>query len=463
MSITTAVPIDPVLVAEHYVIGMILAAPSCFDEALAQLDASDFYSPDYSAIFTAMCAARDDGAEVSLPATAHRVESTNRESLLDLLVACEADLRLFPKSGTTQFGKPVFESCLELVANNSARRRVAAKAAQVPSELDKPGSANPGEVQRIAQEVADVAQQRRAKVVSGPDDAMDDIRAALDPAERATGLSTGYPELNDLGVRLAPGSLTIVAARPSIGKSSFATSIAHDIAVRRQVRTLIVSLEVSRRDVIRNVIHAGAMAAHERPLPEQELRLREVAERYAKSPLFVNDVAGLSSADLNTMIRRAVISHGVEVVIVDYLQLLKREDKKRSREEEVASQSLLLKTVARECGIAVVLLCQLNREAESRTTGGGTKKLRGVPRLSDLRESGAIEQDADAVLLLYRQAVYNETNPDPRVRQDGLVIVAKNRSGPTGHAKIDFIPAATAWVSPLRVTPTSTPPPELPL
>ncbi len=286
-------------------------------------------------------------------------------------------------------------------------------------------------------------------------------RLSDEPLER--GHSIGIPELDDFGL-IQPGDLTVIAARPSMGKSALATTIAANLGLKG-TSTLFISLEVGSQQSIANMICGRAAVPHSDVRTEGLIaqKLATVEDALANAPILFRAPPSLTAEALRALIRVETVRNGVEVVILDYLQLLTaRERKDRSREQEVSEMSRTLKMAAVESGVSIIVLCQLNRNVESRielTVAG--KKIRGLPRLSDLRDSGAIEQDADRVWMLYRPAYYDAVHLDPTRRQDTWILIAKSRSGPTGRCTLDFIPAATSFSSQLLVDYTPTAPEDI--
>jgi len=253
-----------------------------------------------------------------------------------------------------------------------------------------------------------------------------------------TGIPTGFLELDDLLSGLQRGEMIVIAARPSMGKTAFGLSVAEHIAVTENIPIAFFSMEMSRLAVAQRLLCARAGVDSQRVrknmVSEDEIaRLQAAVGELAEMPLFVDDTPGMSVLELRAKTRRLYLRHDIRAVFIDYLQLMHSPRKVESRQQEVAEISRGLKSLARELNIPVVVMAQLNRNPEGRTD----KK----PMLSDLRESGAIEQDADVVMLLHREEYYyrvkGEIPPDD-VRGQAEVIVAKQRNGPTATVKLHF-------------------------
>ena len=250
------------------------------------------------------------------------------------------------------------------------------------------------------------------------------------------GLPTQFHRLDELTCGLQSSQLIIIAGRPSMGKTSFALNLVENIGVVQRRPVLFFSLETSREQISINLLcaHArvDAQLVRKGILPPRILnRLTDAASYIHPAPVFIDDTPGLSALECKAKARLAKSSHGIELMVVDYLQLMEAPGKRRTdnREQEIAFISRSLKGLARELEIPVIALAQLNRSVESRE---GHR-----PRLSDLRESGAIEQDADLILFLHRPGYYSR-NPEDKLKREAELIVAKQRNGPTGTVPLVF-------------------------
>jgi len=259
------------------------------------------------------------------------------------------------------------------------------------------------------------------------------------------GISTGYPDLDEMSNGLKPGEMFIIAARPSMGKTSFLMNIVEEVAVNQGRSSLVFSCEMSAQQIVQRVLFSRARFAMSNLKPgfqitRQELaNIQKAAKELADAPLFIDDTPAISIGDVRAKARRKKRDEDIQLLAVDYLQLMRSGSKQAeaSREREIAEISAGLKAIAKELQIPVIVLAQLNRGPEQR---GGT------PRMSDLRESGSIEQDADMIGLLYRQEYYDDKlgkddHDDQQEDHAGLaeLVIAKNRNGPTGNLPLTFI------------------------
>ena len=317
---------------------------------------------------------------------------------------------------------------------------IAEKAYSLPDDVTKT-------IDEAESMVFSVAERRMAdstKVIQemlGP--LLDRLEQLYERKEAVTGLATGYSDLDELLAGLQPSSLVVVGARPSMGKTAFSLGMARHAAVHVGKPVLLFSLEMSQLEVTERLIAAEANVDGKRlrtgRLTQNDwTRINHAVGRLSPAPLFVDDNAMLTVMDIRAKARRLKSRVGeLGLVIVDYIQLMTGRTDRESRQVEVSEISRNLKILARELETPVVACAQLNRQLEARAD----KR----PMLSDLRESGSIEQDADVVLFLYRDQVYN---PETTDRDMAEVIVAKHRSGPTGNVRLAWLPsppASTTW------------------
>ncbi|MBC8014118.1 MAG: replicative DNA helicase [Sporomusaceae bacterium] len=250
-----------------------------------------------------------------------------------------------------------------------------------------------------------------------------------------TGLSTGFKDLDRLTSGLQPSDLILIAARPSMGKTAFVLNIAQHIGIKEKKAVAFFSLEMSKEQLVQRMLCA------ESTIDSQRLRIGELepndwtklvagADRLSSAPIFIDDTSGITVMEMRSKARRLKIEHNLQLIIIDYLQLMQGSSKKggsENRQQEISEISRSLKGLAREIGVPVIALSQLSRSVESRQV----KK----PMLSDLRESGSLEQDADIVAFLYRDDYYN---PDSEQKNITEVIIAKHRNGPVDTVQLFF-------------------------
>ncbi|HBG50737.1 replicative DNA helicase [Candidatus Macondimonas diazotrophica] len=264
-------------------------------------------------------------------------------------------------------------------------------------------------------------------------EALDKIDTLFQSDNPITGLGTGLVDFDDKTAGLQPGDLVIIAGRPSMGKTSFAMNLAEHAAIRDKVPTAIFSMEMPGQQLAMRMISSlgridqsrvrtGRLADTDWP------RITSAATLIAEAPMFIDDSPALSPTEIRARARRLKREHGLGLIVVDYLQLMQIPGNQENRASEIAEISRSLKALAKELNVPVIALSQLNRNLEQRPN----KR----PVMSDLRESGGIEQDADLIIFIYRDEVYNPESPD---KGSAEIIIAKQRNGPTGTVRLTFL------------------------
>ncbi|MBI5774458.1 MAG: replicative DNA helicase [Verrucomicrobia bacterium] len=268
-----------------------------------------------------------------------------------------------------------------------------------------------------------------------------------------SGLSTGFPDFDKMTTGLHGGEMIVIAARPSMGKTSLAMNIAEHVAVETGQPVGVFSLEMSADSLVLRMICSRARVnlrnVREGFLAERDFpKLTAAAGRLSKAPLFIDDTSGLSILQLRAKARRMHAQHGVKLFVIDYLQLLHTTNRRaENRQQEIADISSGVKALAKELNVPVIVLAQLNRDVE--------KRPKATPMLSDLRESGSIEQDADLVALLYKPKSNEEEEGGPVDDHDALpvnLLIAKQRNGPTGDVNLTFLKGFTRFESAAKVS-----------
>ena len=320
-----------------------------------------------------------------------------------------------------------------------------------------------GEVDALMDEVeAQILRISEARVEGGTMQMKELVHAAIGQIEKLhadqgmlSGLSTGFQDLDKLTSGLHAGEMIVIAARPSVGKTSLAMNIAEHVAVDLRLPVGVFSLEMTAESLVMRLLcsraHVNLRSVREGFLAERDFpKLTGAAGKLAGAPLFIDDTSGLSILQLRAKARRMAQQHGIKLFVIDYLQLLHSTSRRAdNRQQEIADISNGVKALAKELKVPVVVLSQLNRDVEKRGAGE-------APRLSDLRESGAIEQDADLVGLLYRDSKGRDDEDAARdADEDAMSVklyIAKQRNGPTGEVNLTFLKQFTRFESAARIT-----------
>ena len=302
----------------------------------------------------------------------------------------------------------------------------------------------------VEKEVFTVTEDRvKAKVVTDikkqVEDALDAIESLYKNRGQVSGVPTGYKDLDNMTNGLHPSEMFVIAARPSMGKTALAMNIAEHVAVDKQIPVGVFSLEMSSQQLATRLLCSRARVNLQQIrngiMPKSaQLNLVKAVNEYSTSKMIIDDTAGLSINELRAKSRRMMDKEGLGLIVIDYLQLLRSPSKRgqENRQIEIAEISSGIKALAKELNIPIIVLAQLNRKSEDRGDG--------KPRISDLRESGSIEQDADVVGLLYRSAYYAKDEEDRNEKAgESELIIAKQRNGPTGEVPLTFLSEFTRF------------------
>ena len=273
-------------------------------------------------------------------------------------------------------------------------------------------------------------------------ESMETIDKLYQRKEHVTGIATQFHEFDIKTAGLQPSDLVIIAGRPSMGKSAFVLSLCENVGIVQKKPLAFFSLEMSKEQLVQRMLcsHARVDAQKVRTgyLSHQDWpKLTSAAGRLSEAPIFIDDTPGQSILEIRTKSRRLKMQHDIQLVVVDYMQLMQGSGRAESRQQEISEISRSLKALARELKVPVIAVSQLSRAVESRT---GNR-----PQLSDLRESGAIEQDADVVVFLFREEYYNPTEEN---RNKAEAIIAKQRNGPVGSIELLFLKDWTRFDNP---------------
>lgn len=271
--------------------------------------------------------------------------------------------------------------------------------------------------------------------------ALEKIELASKKKGNVTGIATGFMDLDYRTSGLQPSDLVLVAARPSMGKTAFVLNIAQYVAFHNNLATAIFSLEMSKEQLVNRLFaleaRVDAQLLRSGNLADSDWeKLIEGAGTIGKSKLIIDDTPGISISELRSKCRKYKLEHDLKLVIIDYLQLMSGSGRSDSRQQEISDISRSLKGLARELNVPVIALSQLSRQVEQRPDHR--------PMLSDLRESGAIEQDADVVMFIYRDDYYNKDTVDKNIAE---IIIAKQRNGPIGTVNLVWLPQYTKFVN----------------
>ncbi|WP_372717074.1 replicative DNA helicase [Immundisolibacter sp.] len=425
--------------AEQSVLGGLLLEHAAWELVADRVTADDFYRQDHRLIFEAIRGVQDLGQPCDLITVSERLEQ------LEELERAGGMAYLGLLAGGVASAVNV-ATYADIVRERSIARHLIEVGSQIADSGFHPQGRSIAELLDEAEgrvfEIAD----RGARARSGFESIKDLLPAAVERLEKLyrsgvplTGLSTGFSDLDRMTSGLHPAEMVIVAGRPSMGKTSFAMNMVESVAIRAGQPVAVFSMEMPAEQLaLRMISSLGRVDAHRvrtGQLHEDDWpRVTSAVTLLGEANIFIDDTPALSPLDLRARARRLKRQHGLGLIVVDYLQLMQVPGAKENRATEISDISRSLKALAKELSVPVMALSQLNRSLEQRPN----KR----PVMSDLRESGAIEQDADLILFIYRDEVYNEDSAD---KGKAEIIIAKQRNGPIGHLHLAFLGAYTRF------------------
>jgi len=432
--------------AERFVLGAILLDDSNFVSVAGSLDMEDFSLEKHRRIWMRMVDLAQRGERIDRVTLANELMKQGQlESVDGLSYLIELD------NGLPQLF--ALDSYVRIVKDKSILRRIIFTS-QALIERALMGEEEPDDILAGAEEsLLKLGETRARQALVNPGTIIREFEGGLsvflDPSKRIQGVSTGFRKLDEMTAGLHAGELIILAARPAMGKTACALNIAHHVATNpADPRTVAVfSLEMSRESLLTRLICASARVDQQKFRAgflngDERRRLQQSAMDMVNAPLFIDDTAGTHLMDIHAKLRRLQAEQGLGLVVIDYLQLMNTKGKSENRQQEVSTLSRGLKLMAKEMRIPFMVLSQLSRAPETRPGGDGR------PQLSDLRESGSIEQDADIVAFIYREEVYKRDRED--LKGKAKIIIAKQRNGPTGDVNLVFLREFTKFENPLE-------------
>jgi len=419
--------------AEQAVLGGLMLDASAWDGVADLIAEPDFYRRDHQLIFEAIASLVHD----SKPCDAVTVsEILSNQGVVDEVGGLAYLARLTRDTPSAANVR----AYANIVRDNALLRALVHAGGEIASGALNPQGRAPidlvGEAEQLVFAIAERGARAKAGFIPVREvlpQTIDRIDAMHQNPGAFTGVSTGYAELDRMTTGLQAGDLVIIAGRPSMGKTTLAVNIAENAAIDRKVPVAIFSMEMSAEQLTMRMISSlgrisqgnlrkGTLSTEDWP------RITSATEVLSNSPIYIDESGGLTPTEVRARARRLKREHGVGLIVVDYLQLMTVAGGKENRATEISEISRSLKALAKELECPVIALSQLNRSVEQRTE----KK----PVMSDLRESGAIEQDADLILMIYREEVYEPSTPRKGIAD---IIITKQRNGPTGEIQLTFL------------------------
>ena len=417
--------------AEQSVIGSMLLDREAITTASELISGEDFYNKQYGVLFDTMCELNDAGSPVDLVTLQDRLrtkdvppEVSSLEFVRELLTA------------------PMISANIKSYAGIVAEKATLRRLIRLNEDIANTCYAGKESLEYILEDtekrVFQLVQKRSVdsyvpirQVVMN---AMDKIEMAAKNRGSVTGIPTGFLDLDYRTAGMQPSDLVLIAARPSMGKTAFELNLARHAAFKKGLTVAIFSLEMSKEQLVNRMFSMESSVDSQKlrtgQMNDQEWeKLIESAGVIGRSNLIIDDTPGIGIAELRSKCRKYKLEHNLSMIMIDYLQLMTGSGKQESRQQEISDISRSLKAVARELSVPVIAFSQLSRAVEQRPAHR--------PILSDLRESGAIEQDADVVMFIYRDDYYNHDSEKKGIAE---IIIAKQRNGPIGTVELAWLP-----------------------
>ena len=424
--------------AEQSVIGSMMIDREAIVVASEIVTGEDFYNKQYGVVFETMVELHENGRPVDMVTLQDKLKEKDVPAEVSSLEFVRDIITAVPTSANIRH-----------YANIVAEKSILRKMIRLNEEIENLCYSGKESMEFILEDaekrIFDLVQKRNSgefvpirQVVMN---ALKKIEAASKTTGRVTGIATGFLDLDFKTSGMQPADLVLIAARPSMGKTAFVLNIAQHVAFRLNETVAIFSLEMSKEQLVNRMFslesNVDAQNLRNGTLSDMEWeKLIESAGVIGKSNLIIDDTAGISISELRSKSRKFKLEHNLKMIIIDYLQLMSGSGRSESRQQEISEISRSLKSLARELNVPVLALSQLSRAVEQRPD----KR----PMMSDLRESGAIEQDADVIMFIYRDDYYNKDSEKKGISE---IIIGKQRNGPIGTVELVWLPEYTKFAN----------------
>ena len=424
--------------AEQSVIGSMIMSRDAIVEASEIITGADFYQQQYGIVFEAMIELHDEGKAVDLITLQERLKEKDLPPEISSMEFVRDLLSAVPTSANVKY-------YAEIVAEKSMLRKLIKTTEEITNACYLGKEKTQDILEVTEKKIFDLVQNRGSEefvpIRQVVLNAIEKIEKASRSQGSVTGIPTGFIDLDYKMSGFQPSDLILVAARPSMGKTAFVLNIAQYMAFHNDVTAAIFSLEMSKEQLVNRLLALESKVDSQNirtgNLEDEEwAKLIEGANIIGNSNLIIDDKPGISISELRSKCRKYKMEHNLGVIFIDYLQLMTGSGRSESRQQEISEISRSLKALARELNVPVVALSQLSRAVEQRPDHR--------PMLSDLRESGAIEQDADVVMFIYRDDYYNKDSENKNIAE---IIIAKQRNGPIGTVNLVWLPNYTKFVN----------------
>ena len=426
------------LAAEQSVIGSMLLDKNAVVRVIEILHPDSFYRDAHRFIYETILDLFDRGEPVDLVTVSEALKKSGKLDAVGGAVYVADLLNSVPTAANVEYYAKIVDEKAVLRRMIETGTKIVTDAFRDPEDVDQV-------LDQAEKMIFDIAMKRTRegffKIDSVIKRVLDKIDSLYGKKESITGISSGYPDLDQLTAGFQNADLIIIAARPAVGKTAFALNIAQQVAIKQNIPVALFSLEMSKEQL------AQRMLCSEAEVDAQKLKTASLSDtgwkkltralgRLSEAPIFIDDSASITATEIRAKARRLKIERGLGLVIVDYLQLMRGRSRIENRVQEISDIARSLKTLARELDVPVIALSQLSRAVEQRPDR--------IPRLSDLRESGEIEQTADVVMFIHRDDYYNPQSDRGNIAE---IIIAKQRNGPIGTIELVFRKELTKFSS----------------
>jgi len=425
--------------AEQSVLGGLMLDNRAFDQIADRVKEHDFYRHDHRLIYRVMSKLSNQNKPLDVLTVAESLREINE------LENAGGEVNLFELANNTPSASNI-GAYADIVRERSVMRQLIAAANDIAENAFNPQG-------RSSNELLDAAERQVFAITEqstrggGPVNVRDFLASTMEridqlfhSKEPITGVPTGYHDFDEMTSGLQPSDLVIIAGRPSMGKTTFAMNIAEHVVIKSRAPVLVFSMEMPGDAIVMRLLSSlcriDQLRIRTGKLEDEDWpRISSTVSMLSEAPLFIDDTPALSPVELRARARRLTKEHGqLGLIVIDYLQLMQVPGNSENRTAEISEISRSLKSLAKELKVPVIALSQLNRSLEQRAD----KR----PVMSDLRESGAIEQDADLIVFIYRDEVYHDTSPDKGTAE---IIIAKQRNGPIGKTRLTFLGQYTCF------------------
>ncbi len=416
--------------AEQTVLGCMIKDKTSIAQSAEALRGEDFYRESHKIIFNAIYELYSKDIPADMVTLIEKLKSTEKLQIV-------GGITYITELSNSVESTINVNSYIKIVEEKSILRKLIKASADITEECYSNQEDVPSVLDKAEKRVFDIAEKRTSSdfepISNVLERGFEQIEKIFNNKGETTGIPSGFKELDAKTSGFQPGDMILIAARPSMGKTTFAINIAEYAAIREGKNVVVFSLEMSKEQLAYKILCSEAnvdmLKLRTGELEDGDWeRIAKASGPIAASNIYIDDTAGVSVMEMRSKCRRLKIEHGIDLIVIDYLQLMSGSSSSESRQQEVSEISRSIKALAKEMHCPVIALSQLSRAPEQRADHR--------PMLSDLRESGSIEQDADLVMFLYRDEYYNKETEDKNIAE---CIIAKQRNGPVGTVKLAWL------------------------